>query len=218
VVIIIIAIISAILIVTIKPAETVKKARDVQRMSDLNMIKSVIGYVLISSSTPYLAQNLNDCLQTSGSQASVFYSYDKSTMTCAGAITAGADAAGTFTAGDFCKNVTTGAGKVDGTGWIPINFKLSSDDGVSISQLPIDPSNSIGNPNSPNQTDLTYRYSCQSRSTTVGKPSNVFEIDATLESDAYTITVNKSAEDGGDNDSYFEVGTDLELLPKTNDF
>ncbi len=216
IVIIIIAAISAILIATIKPAETVKKVRDTQRMSDLNTIKSVVEYIQISNKTPDLSQLPADCLQDGGTQAKIFYSYNKDTITCNGAVTAGADAAGKFYAGNFCSNVIgSAASKVDGSGWIPINFKLAGDV-VSISRLPLDPSNSIANSSSPTQTDLVYRYACQTKSFT--KPGYVFEIDASLESDAYTITSDKRTDDGGDNDSMFEVGTNLGLLPTSGDF
>lgn len=218
VVIIIIAIISVLLIVTIKPAETVKKARDVQRMSDLGMIKSVIEYMLISSSTPYLAQLSNDCLQTGGSQAKIFYSYDADTMQCSGSPGTGTDAAGTFLVGDFCNNVTIGSTEADGTGWMPINFKWSNNEAITVTKLPTDPSNSVINPNAPTQSDTVYRYACQSQSIIGTKPRNVFEINATLESEAFTITNNQGAKDGGDNDNMYEVGNSLNLLPTTGNF
>jgi uncharacterized protein (TIGR02145 family) len=50
-----------------------------------------------------------------------------------------------------------------------------------------------------------YRYICSEKDLT-------YEINATLESEAYTTTDNKASMDGGNNDSYYEVGTGLGLM------
>jgi hypothetical protein len=48
----------------------------------------------------------------------------------------------------------------------------------------------------------------------------VFEIDAILESAAFgpSGSDDKSAKDGGDNDSYYEVGTNLKLIGSGTNF
>jgi prepilin-type N-terminal cleavage/methylation domain-containing protein len=209
----IIAILSVVLVLVLNPAETLKKSRDVQRMSDMATMKTAIGLLVTSSSTPYLAQTSTNCLQDSGSAAQIFYSFDTSAMTCSGSPTAGTEAAGTFTqAGDFCTNVTTGSAAVDGTGWLAINFnKLPG--GSPISSLPLDPTNTIASPSAPANSDLVYRYACQSTSTS--KPNYVFEMNAKLESSAYTVDDNRMTKDGGDSTNFYEVGTNLKLLPTT---
>jgi len=96
------------------------------------------------------------------------------------------------------------AGLTNGNGWIPINFSALPG-GSPISNLPIDPTNSVATPSAPTSSDLVYRYICSEKDLT-------YEINATLESQAYTTTENKAAKDGGNNDSYYEVGTGLGLL------
>ena len=54
-------------------------------------------------------------------------------------------------------------------------------------------------------TDLVYRYSCSISPL-------AFEIDAQLESTAYTVTDNKRASDGGNSALYYETGTNLLIL------
>ena len=215
IVIAIIAVLSVALILVINPAETLKKSRDAQRISDLGTLKTAIGLVLTSSSTPYLSAGNANCF--GGATPMVFYSYSG---TGAG-ISAAANAVGTDANGSLAGTGTAGAtsiaspgnAAVDGTGWIPVNFSWLTG-GSPISNLPIDPVNTIATLASATGTDLVYRYACQS----VGsgsKPSNVFELDATLESAAYTVTDNKNVKDGGDSSTYYEVGTDLRLLPTT---
>ena len=101
-------------------------------------------------------------------------------------------------------------GEVDGTGWIPVNLS-SLVGGSPISSFPIDPSNTITSLSAIANTDLVYRYTCSS--TPMG-----FEIDAALESDAFTSTDDKRAKDGGNHTTLYEVGTSLTILPGTNDF
>lgn len=80
-----------------------------------------------------------------------------------------------------------------GTGWIPINFTLVSS-GAPIAALPIDPTN-----------DATYYYRFGWNSGT-----KTYEADCVFESSANT---GKESADGGNNNSRYEVGTDLTILP-----
>jgi hypothetical protein len=50
-----------------------------------------------------------------------------------------------------------------------------------------------------------YRYGCS-------VTPLAFEIDAQLESDAFTSTDNKRTSDGGNADAYYETGTNLLIL------
>lgn len=210
IVIAIIAVLSVALILVINPAETLKKSRDAQRISDLATLKTALGLVLTASSTPYLGSvgGTDNCLN-GGSAAKIFYSYNGTTCTPT-TVTAGADANGSFGAGAAGSRCVTTPSNIDGTGWIPVNFGWLPG-GSPISNLPVDPVNTITNTGSVTGTDLVYRYACQSTGGT--KPSNVFEVDATLESQAYTVTDPKQTNDGGDSSTYYEVGTDLKLLP-----
>jgi prepilin-type N-terminal cleavage/methylation domain-containing protein len=212
IVIAIIAILSVILILVINPAETLKKSRDVQRMSDLNTLKTALGLILTSSSTPYLSGGNTKCL-SGGATGYVMYSY-AGAGAGVGAATPdqGTDANGTFANGTARATSVAAASytNVDGTGWLPVAFSWLPG-GTPISSLPIDPVNTISTLASATGTDLVYRYGCQSTGGT--KPSNVFELDATLESSAYTSDDDKRAKDGGDSPYYYEVGTDIKLLP-----
>ena len=55
IVISIIAILSIALVFMLNPAETLKKARDAQRISDLKTVKTALGIMLTASSTPLRA-------------------------------------------------------------------------------------------------------------------------------------------------------------------
>jgi len=208
IVIAIIAILSVILVLVLNPAETLKKSRDAQRISDLNTLKTAIGLVVTASTTPYLSSGNTNC--SGGGAAKIFYSNN---VSCTAAPTPGADSATTtLVANTWCSG--TSSASIDGTGWIPLAFSWLPG-GSPISNLPLDPVNTVAGA-APAATDFIYRYYCQSAGGT--KPSYVFELNAGLESAAYTVDDDKRAKDGGDNAAMFEVGTDLRLLPASGAF
>ena len=84
-------------------------------------------------------------------------------------------------------NSLSGNTNINGTGWLPIDF-TSSTLGSSIPSLPIDPKN-----------NNNYYYNFIS-------DGNYFEINCRLESKTYK---DKTANDGGNVDSVYEVGTSL---------
>ena len=216
IVIAILAVLAVILVLVLNPGETLKKARDVQRMSDLATMKTALGLILVSSTTPYLTNDGNSsCLRGAGATGIIFYSSEVANPTCVNDPTEGAEANGTF-ASDACTTVgTTGASDIDGTGWIPVKFDWLAG-GSPISNLPLDPTKtSIGT--TPSSADLVYRYACQSVGGSAG-PSTVFEFNVVLESDAFTVTDNKMTKDGGDNSNYYEAGTNLKLLGTATSF
>ena len=223
IVIAIIAILSIALVFMLNPAETLKKARDAQRISDLKTVKTALGIMLTATSTPSLDGTFGTtaaavCLTTgAGAAATGKVAYSASPAPTSGiTTTAGADSAGTaFAAAGYSSASQAVAGKVDGTGWIPVNLKALTG-GTPIASLPVDPSNVISTAAS--ATDLVYRYACQNGSGVAGKPSFIFEIDAVLESSAYTVDDNKMAKDGGDNSVMYETGNSLNLLPASGAF
>lgn len=218
IVISIIAILSVMIIFVLNPAETLKKSRDTQRMSDLNTLKTALGLYLTATSSPKLDAAATDCLSnnsgTYNASAQIYYSAEIANPTCVlspGSPGVDAITSAAFPA-DFCKTIgTTGASAVDGTGWIPVGLS-NLIGGSPISNLPLDPINSIGTATAPTSTDLVYRYACQNKGAG-GKPSYVFEIDAQLESDEFTSINDKRTKDGGDNSVLYEVGNSLKLLP-----
>ena len=102
--------------------------------------------------------------------------------------------------------------RVDGTGWLPVAFNAITG-GSPLAALPLDPINSIVAA-TPTVADYSYRYGCIDDSTGAG-PTNVFEINAVLESDKYKTTDDLDAKDGGDQAAYYEVGTSVLILPAT---
>lgn len=210
----IIAILSVILVIVLNPAETLKKARDTQRMSDLATMKTALGLYLTSTTTPYLAgtnaaPSNASCKTGSGGGSwtvasdNIYYSYPSDSP---GAnITDTTLDNQTFSGTGGKKQVVSAdLNKVDGDGWLPVNLE-SLQSGSPISSFPADPVNTIADVANVASTDLVYRYACNATSLT-------FEIDAQLESDAYTVTEDKRRKDGGNSNSYYEVGTNLKIL------
>jgi len=216
IVISVLAILSVALILVLNPAESMKKSRDTQRMSDLSTLKTAIGLYLTNASSPDLDAAVGGCFDSGGASAKIFYSANLANQTCPLDISEGLDADGDFDSADFC-TYTSASGAVDGTGWLPINL-TQIPGGSPISNLPIDPSNTVASGIAPKSTDLVYRYVCQNVSTASGLPSSVFEINAQLESDAFTVSDDRRTKDGGDNNNYYEVGTSLKLMGAGTNF
>jgi prepilin-type N-terminal cleavage/methylation domain-containing protein len=215
IVIAIIAVLSVILVLVLDPAETLKKSRDSQRMSDLSTIKTALGFYATSTTSPMMAGASNVACKGTASlttwqtgEDQIYYSYPSDTP--GAAITDKVLDATTFTTTYGGKQVTNAnIGLTDGNGWLPVNLS-GLPGGSPISNLPIDPVNTM-TVGAVASTDLVYRYACLQ---TTGK----YEIDARLESNAYTADDNKMAKDGGNNANYYEVGTDLSILGVGTDF
>jgi len=186
IVIAIIAILSVILVLVLNPAETLKKSRDAQRISDLNTVKTALGLILTSSSTPYLTPGNTTCI--GGTTATLYVS---------------ATGISTGFGGSFAAINASSSSSVDGTGWLPVNFTWLAG-GSPISNIPLDPINSASS-TALNDYSLVYRYGCN-------KTAMTFEVDGRLESDAYTVDDNKMTKDGGNNANLYEVGTVLTLI------
>ena len=209
IVIAIIAILSVVLIVALNPAETLRKTRDSQRISDLSSLKTALGIYVTSISSPYLGNTSANT--TCKDNATTYAAGDKIwySLSSASAITDTTLDGGTTTP---TSNQVTAANVslVDGNGWIPV--KLTDITGGSpISNMPLDPVNTIADLAVVASTDLVYRYTCDATLIT-------FEMDAQLESAAFTVTDNKRAKDGGNNANLYEVGTALNLLGTGTDF
>ncbi len=222
----IIAILAVILILVLNPAETFRKARDVQRLSDLGTMKTALALYTTTVATPDLDAATAICLGSGVTTAQIAYSSSLasgSAVTCGANVAEGTDVVplSTFNSTDSCFNVTTAlAPLVDGTGWLPVNFTGIAG-GSPISNLPLDPVNTTV-PSATftySNTVLAYRYACQSTGDST-HPSTVFELDAILESAQYGpgSADDKSAKDGGDNDSYYETGSSVRLIGTGTNF
>lgn len=210
IVIAIMAVLAVVLIVLIDPAETLRKTRDAQRMSDLNSLKTAMGIYITSIKTPQLdgiAGTPQDrCIGGAASQQRIYLSSNE-------AITDS-----TFPSGFFFWATTTVANAplTSGSGWIPVNLD-SITGGSPLSNLPIDPVNTVVNGSSSLATvtnaALMYRYACK-------KSPLSFEVNASLESATYGPggTDSRVVADGGNNSTLFEVGSGLSILPGSDDF
>lgn len=220
----IMVILGTVLVLVLNPAETLKKARDNQRISDLATLKTAIALYVTNTTTPYLGSAVAD--GTSGSNATcqagaswvgeeatgyIYYSWTGAAIT--DRVLDGTTFTGTAPPGGgggaLKRDSNAVATAVDGTGWVPVVLSGLTG-GSPIASYPLDPTNNltVGGLIS---TDLVYRYACNSTNTT-------FEIDAQLESTAYTSTDDKRAKDGGNNANYYETGTNLSILGTGTDF
>lgn len=203
----IIAILSVALVLVLDPAETLRKSRDAQRMSDMSTIKTALALYTTSTTTPYLGglTSNNACKNTpssvwTASGANGFIHYSLPTAGLISDTTLDGFSGATIATTTASTNYTL----TDGTGWIPANLD-SLIGGSPISNLPIDPVNTLGNTDISTST-LAYRYACS-------KTPLAFEVNAVLESTTYTTgTDNKLTKDGGNRDYYYEVGTNLKIL------
>jgi prepilin-type N-terminal cleavage/methylation domain-containing protein len=177
VVIAIIAVLSVVVILTLNPAELLRQSRDSNRISDLSVTKSAIAFYLASVTSPVI-----------GSSTKCYIG----------------DAAATTSCGVFATTTTSVVSstvrKIDGMGWLPINFNSITAGGSPLAQLPADP---LFNPT---QGQTTYFYAYAASSTGL-----VFKLDAHMESTKYGNGGSSdvvSTDGGYDNNSY-EVGTNL---------
>lgn len=230
IVIAIIAILSIALVFMLNPAETLKKARDAQRISDLKTVKTALGVMLTATSSPSLDNTFGAvvpliCLSkgdgTAAGALGAKIAYSAFPAPTSGiTATPGSDAVttSTFAAAGYTASSAANLGLVNGNGWIPVNLKALIG-GTPISAFPTDPVNTVTAAVA--ATDLVYRYACQNGATVAsGKPAFVFELDAVLESAAYGAggTDDKAGKDGGDNSAVYEAGNSLNLLPASGAF
>lgn len=90
---------------------------------------------------------------------------------------------------------------INGTGWVSVNFTLApgaSKPTISFAVLPIDPSTGGSTCGPNNNLACSYMYAVNA--------SGGYELGTALESQ---LQQPKAANDGGDNNNYYEVGTDL---------
>lgn len=85
----------------------------------------------------------------------------------------------------------SGTRKTDGTGWVKVNFGAYK--GVSLPVLPVDPVN-----------NETYHYTY-----TTNNSGDKWEINTIFESQKFQ---SNMANDGGDNDNIYEVGSDFTII------
>jgi prepilin-type N-terminal cleavage/methylation domain-containing protein len=197
IVIAILAILSAIAVFVLNPAETLRETRDSQRISDLGTMKTALALYLTktTSTVAFDANGNNNCLN--GTTPKIFYSYPSDSP--GATITDTALDGGVYTSVGQVLNANNAL--TNGSGWV--KTALSNLIGGSpISNLPIDPVNTIASVSAVTSTDLVYRFGCD-------KNDSTFELNARLESASFA---SKMASDGGNNPFLYEVGTKLNIL------
>ncbi|GBD34699.1 hypothetical protein HRbin35_00440 [bacterium HR35] len=173
-------------LIVIKPFSYFQRSRDLKRMSDLKALEIAINTYLNVTSTPVLGPNSRGVGEAS---SSVFISvpYDKE------------DVRNSLAGGFYIYQVSSiNLNKIDGTGWLPINFSVLIY--PPLNSLPIDPINYYSK---------KYFYSY-----VFNRASSTYEINANLESAIFKNggSNDKTSTDGGNNPNIFEVGNDKNLM------
>ena len=199
----IVAVLAAILITIIRPQQIFQNLRDTQRMSDLKNLANAINLymtdmqnkgqdiVLTPSGTVLTVPNGQILNQPNvgckgGATPTIFYS----TANVGGTSTGFSGARATTT-----RTVATSTTE-NPPGWLPVPIATSSL--VQLPSLPIDPRNSL---DASTQNSFYYTFACNLSDLS-------FELNARLE-----IKTNEMQNDGGDVNSLYEVGTNLNILP-----
>jgi prepilin-type N-terminal cleavage/methylation domain-containing protein len=174
----ILAILTAAVFLIINPVEYLKQARDTTRMSDLDSIDKALAVLETQGFTNF------------GTASTVYVSIaDNASSTC------GSLGLSSLPSGWLYHCVSsTNLQKVDGNGWIPVNFTQSS--ALSFSNLPLDPVNATS-------TTGNYYYTYVT--------GGSWALSSSLESQKYLSKI--ASQDRGYNvPGRYGVGSDLSLI------
>mgnify|MGYP001607329053 FL=1 len=179
----ILAILSTTMVLVINPVEFLKQARDSRRLTDLSVINGALKIIE--------TENLSISF---GNPNTVYLSLpDDISSSCASYSLPLLPSGWSYS----CANSANFL-KVDGSGWIPVNFNSISI-GSPLAVLPIDPINT-------SQDGLYYTYMA----------GGSWNLTSILESNNQSILA-KAIIDGGAMPGVYEVGTNLKLGPFTRD-
>ena len=143
VVIAILAVLMSVIVITLNPAEMLKKTRDTKRIADLDALRTAINLYITDVTSPSLGTTIPTCY---------------------------ASQVGGATTNGSCNTVVSSTNQtISGSGWIPINFNSISS-GPPLSSLPIDPKNST---TTSATTSYVYYYATKSASTTFELNANM---------------------------------------------
>jgi len=186
----IIAILAAVVLLTLNPAELLRQARDSTRISDFDSVRSAMALYIVDVASPDIGI-ITNCYVAQLNTPAIF-----------GVINPGCDSddtgvyAARFNGGATVVDATTPR-NVDSNGWIPVNFTQISA-GSPLPALPIDPTNS---------TLYFYAYRPGAGTT--------YELNANMESAKFRPNEttdggdrNGNLTDGTSSDGLYEVGTD----------
>lgn len=147
--------------------------------------------ILVLNPAEYLkqtrdAQRMSD-MGTIRDAVNLFISTSSTSLTAA----TNCNTTGCAASSPFAGSVVNTSATTTGAGWVNVNF-VSMTGGSPLNKLPVDPT-----------SDTTNFYAYKSW-TAAGNPA--FEVDAKLESSKY---IPNMTNDGGNNNSWYEVGNDL---------
>jgi prepilin-type N-terminal cleavage/methylation domain-containing protein len=213
VVIAIIAILSVVVVLTLNPAEMLRRSRDSNRASDLSMIKTSLSlYLADVSSTNLGTAGICYVQLAPGVTHAANWEFASSTAnengaTASDAITSSATECGNWfsTAGATVANATSSR-SVSGAGWIPVILTNISS-GAPIGQWPADPAFSLGSSGTGNAfAGHFYSY-------IMSNTNNGYKLAAKMESALYSNQGSSDLEstDGGTDLNMYEQGTTLTL-------
>ncbi|MBI3045990.1 MAG: type II secretion system protein [Candidatus Harrisonbacteria bacterium] len=177
----ILAVLGAVSVLVLNPAQLFAQARDTTRIEDMGVLRNALALYVSTLSSPDLdGPGVKACatmcfVQTGGMSANC----------------AGRHAAARVTD-------ATAARVVDGTGWVPVNFGAVPG-GPALSVLPIDPTN---------DTNYFYSYACDNTAKTYELNANM---ESTRYASGGADDKETNTKDGGNADSIYEVGTDAGL-------
>lgn len=187
----ILAILIAIVVVALNPAEQLQRSRDTKRVGDLDAMKTAINlYLAQATGTPNLGGvgAANDrCI---GGTSRYFVNTTGNP--------GNGGLAGVNTSTD--QRVATGTIAAGSAGpWMPAAVGQTPG-GSPLSNLPLDPTNGTGA-----SVTQYYSYACRDSNKT-------FEFNTYLESNFYKTDLDLDGTDGGASSSAYEVGTDLTII------
>jgi len=182
VVIAILAVLMSVIVVTLNPAEMLKKTRDTKRIADLDAVRTAINlYITDQGSLPTSGITLGTCyLSTTTTQ-------NMPTSICS------------------TSTGTSNPQSITNSGWVPINF-TSISSGAPLSSLPLDPSNAVGDNSTGPSGWHFYIFKGNSSSSTYKLMANM---ESSYYS--YGGAGDVESKDGGSTSTLYEVGSDLGL-------
>lgn len=182
----ILAILIAIVVVALNPAEQLQRSRDTKRVADLDAIKTALNLYLAQATTTINLSGTGTANDGCIGGAAVKYYVNTTGNSGTGGVSGATINTST--------NQTVGS-----SGWMPAKLDQTPG-GAPLASLPLDPTNGTGA-----GTSFFYAYACR-------KSNNTFELNAYLESSFYKTDLDQDGTDGGASSSAYEVGTDLTII------
>jgi len=191
IVIAIVAVLSTVVLITLNPAELLKQARDSNRLSEISALNSTFNILSADIPSPYFGDERTIYVSIPDAASSDINHRDN----CPGIRTQLPQLPDVPTPNDWKYDCSPPASfrKVNGTGWIPVDFTVISS-GAPFSALPVDPTNDIA-------SGKYYTY--------VASANGKWVLTSLLESTKYLST--NAVGDAGTDDARLEMGNDFSL-------